>query len=89
MGVGRRRPVPVLAILMGRRLGPPWGLAAAALFLASPMALVFSMTTHAQLASRALIALMLLAFWSPIVKGDCADGRSPGDCSVLRFCAVR
>ena len=56
-------PVPVLAILMGRRLGPPWGLAAAALFLASPMALVFSMTTHAQLASRALIALMLLAFW--------------------------
>ena len=56
-------PVPVLAILMGRRLGPPWGLAAAALFLSSPMALVFSMTTHAQLASRALIALMLLAFW--------------------------
>ena len=47
-------PVPVLAILMGRRLGPPWGLAAAALFLTSPMALLFSMTTHSQLASRAL-----------------------------------
>jgi dolichyl-phosphate-mannose-protein mannosyltransferase len=56
-------PVPVLAILMGRRLGPPWGLAAAVLFLSSPMALLFSMTTHAQLASRALIALALLAFW--------------------------
>jgi hypothetical protein len=57
-------PVPVLAILMGRRLGPPWGLAATALFLSSPMALLFSMTTHAQLASRALVALALLAFWS-------------------------
>jgi hypothetical protein len=55
-------PVPVLASLMGRRLGPPWGFAAAALFLASPMASVFSMTTHAQLASRALLALVLLAF---------------------------
>jgi len=55
-------PVPALARLMERRLGPAWGFAAAALFLASPMASVFSMTTHAQLASRALVALVLLAF---------------------------
>jgi hypothetical protein len=57
-------PVPALAILIGRRLGPAWGLAAVALFLSSPMALLFSTTTHAQLASRALVALALLAFWT-------------------------
>jgi dolichyl-phosphate-mannose-protein mannosyltransferase len=62
-------PVPGLAILMGRRLGPPWGLAAAALFLLSPMASLFSMTTHAQLASRALLALALLTFWSADREG--------------------
>lgn len=62
-------PVPVIAVLMGRRLGPPWGLAATALFLSSPMALLFSMTTHAQLASRALVALALLAFWSAESEG--------------------
>jgi hypothetical protein len=62
-------PVPVLAILMGRRLGPPWGLAATALFLSSPMALVLSMTTHSQLASRALLAIALLAFSSADREG--------------------
>lgn len=56
-------PVPVLAILMGRRLGPQWGLAAAVLFLCSPMAVLLSMTTHAHLASRAFFALTLFAYW--------------------------
>jgi Dolichyl-phosphate-mannose-protein mannosyltransferase len=49
---------------MGRRLGARWGLAAAILFLFSPMVLLMSMTIHAQLASRACFALALLAFAS-------------------------
>ena len=56
-------PVPVLAMLMTRRLGPEWGGTAVVLFLCSPMALLLSMTTHAHLASRALLAVALLAFW--------------------------
>jgi hypothetical protein len=55
-------PVAVLAVLMRRRLGAPWGFAAALLFLCSPMAALLSMTTHAHLASRAFLALALLAF---------------------------
>jgi hypothetical protein len=55
-------PVPAIAILVGRRLGARWGFAAAVLFLCSPMALLLSMTIHAQLASRAAFALALLAF---------------------------
>jgi hypothetical protein len=56
-------PIPALAVLLGRRLGAHWGLAAAVLFLCSPMALLMSMTTHTQLASRAGLALAILAFW--------------------------
>ena len=62
-------PVPALAVLMGRRQGPQWGLAAAILFLCSPMALLLSMTIHAHLASRAFLALALVAFWSADQKG--------------------
>lgn len=54
-------PVPVLAVLMSERLGRPWGFVAALLFLCSPMALLMSMSTHAQLGSRALLAVGLLA----------------------------
>src|SRR5207342_1476987 len=41
---------------------PGWGLAAACLYLASPMASLMSLTAHAQLASRAFLALALVAF---------------------------
>lgn len=54
-------PVPVLAVLMRARFGAIWGFAAAVVFLCSPMSLLMSMTTHAQLGSRALLALGLLA----------------------------
>jgi hypothetical protein len=55
-------PVPCLMWMLGRRLGPSYGLAAAALFLASPMAFALSMSTHAHLSSRALIALTLALY---------------------------
>ena len=54
-------PVPILVVLMTQRLGRTWGYTAAAIFLCSPMATLMSMTTHAQLASRALFAGGLLA----------------------------
>jgi hypothetical protein len=56
-------PVPALAVLLGRRLGARWGLAAAIIFLCSPMAALLSMTIHSQLASRACFAVAILAFW--------------------------
>ena len=62
-------PVAALAVLMGRRLGAPWGFAAAVLFICSPMAGLLSMTTHAHLASRAFLALALLAFFSAARHG--------------------
>lgn len=54
-------PLPILVVLMTQRIGRAWGYASAAIFLLSPMALLMSMTTHAQLASRALFAGGLLA----------------------------
>jgi hypothetical protein len=62
-------PVPALAVLLGRRMGPVWGFAAAVLFLCSPMATLLSMTTHAHLGSRAFLSLALLALWSADRRG--------------------
>jgi len=55
-------PVPAIAVVVARRLSPLWGIAAACLYLASPMASLMSLTAHAQLASRAFLALALVAF---------------------------
>jgi hypothetical protein len=55
-------PVPAIAVVVARRLSPLWGLTAACLYLASPMASLMSLTAHAQLASRAFLALALIAF---------------------------
>lgn len=71
-------PVPALAVLMGRRLGAAWGLAAAFLFFCSPMAALLSMTTHAHLASRAFFALALLAFSSADEKGSVSAWTATG-----------
>ena len=62
-------PIPALALVVGRRLGPAWGLVAAVVFICSPMAALLSMTTHAQLASRAFVAVALLAFSSADQNG--------------------
>jgi hypothetical protein len=56
-------PVGALAVLMRRRLDAGWGLVAALVFLCSPMALMLSMTSHAFLGSRAMLALGLSAYW--------------------------
>lgn len=56
-------PAGALAVLAYRRLGPAGGLAAAAVFLCSPMALMLAMTSHAHLGSRAMLAVGLAAFW--------------------------
>jgi hypothetical protein len=53
-------PVAALAVTVGRRLGAVWGFVAAVLFLLSPMAALLSLTTHAQLASRAFFSLALM-----------------------------
>jgi hypothetical protein len=56
-------PVGALAVLMRRRLDAGWGLAAAVIFVCSPMAFMLSMTSHAHLGSRAMLALALTGYW--------------------------
>ncbi|MEX2224719.1 MAG: glycosyltransferase family 39 protein [Candidatus Rokuibacteriota bacterium] len=56
-------PVGTLAVLMRRRLDAGWGGVAALVFLCSPMALMLSMTSHAHLASRAMLAVALAGYW--------------------------
>ena len=82
-------PVPALAVLMGRRLGAAWGLAAAFLFLCSPMAALLSMTTHAQLASRAFFALALLTLSSADEEGRFLAWTATGSFLGSRFSAGR
>lgn len=52
-------PVPCLFVLFDKRVGRSWAVAAAALFMLSPMAFALSMSTHGHLASRGLITLVL------------------------------
>ena len=78
-------PVPAVAVLMGRRLGAAWGLAAAFLFICSPMADLLSMTTHAHLASRALFALALLALSAADEEGRIWLWTATGACLGLAF----
>jgi hypothetical protein len=63
--------VPILAvgILMARRLGAGWGFVAGIVFLCSPMALMLSLTTHAHLASRAMLALAIAGYWFAAQRG--------------------
>jgi hypothetical protein len=56
-------PILALGILMARRLGAGWGFIAGIVFLCSPMALMLSLTTHAHLASRAMLALAVAGYW--------------------------
>ncbi len=62
-------PLGALALLVGRRVGAGWGLVAAVVFLTSPMALMLSMTSHAHLASRAMLALALAGYWFAQERG--------------------
>jgi dolichyl-phosphate-mannose-protein mannosyltransferase len=63
-------PVAALAVLMRHRLGASWGLAAAIIFLCSPMALMLSFTSHAHLGSRAMLAVALTAYWLAERRGN-------------------
>lgn len=56
-------PILALGTLMARRLGTGWGFVACIVFLCSPMALMLSLTTHAHLASRAMLALAVAGYW--------------------------
>lgn len=56
-------PVAAVAVLVRRRLGVGWAVAAVAIFICSPMALMLSMTSHAHLGSRAMLAVALTAYW--------------------------
>ncbi len=62
-------PVPFLAALIARRLGVAWGVLAVVLFVASPMMLSLSFTTHAHILSRAAIAASLYAYVRAEAKG--------------------
>ncbi len=55
-------PVPCLGYILARRLGRPWGALVCLVFLLSPMAFALSLTTHAHLLSRGLLALGLVLF---------------------------
>jgi len=63
-------PVGALAVLMRRRLDAGWGLVAALVFLCSPMALMLSITSHAHLGSRAMLALALTGYWFAQQRGS-------------------
>jgi len=63
-------PVWALAALMRHRLGASWGLAAAIIFLCSPMALMLSFTSHAHLGSRAMLAVALTTYWFADRRGS-------------------
>ena len=63
-------PVAALALLVRRRLDAGWALAAVAIFLCSPMALMLSMTSHAHLGSRALLAVALASYWFAEQRGS-------------------
>lgn len=52
--------VVAMGALGWRRLGPHWGVLTAAAFLASPMALSLTFSTHAHAVSRAFLAFTLL-----------------------------
>jgi hypothetical protein len=62
-------PVLALGILLARRLGTGWGFVAGIVLLCSPMALMLSLTTHAHLASRAMLALALVGYWFSQQRG--------------------
>ena len=62
-------PILALGILMARRLGAGWGFVAGIVFLCSPMALMLSLTTHAHLASRAMLALAIAGYWFAAQRG--------------------
>jgi Dolichyl-phosphate-mannose-protein mannosyltransferase len=51
-----------LTLIMARKLSPGYGLVAFSFFLFSPMAFALSATTHAQILSRATIAVTLLCY---------------------------
>lgn len=63
-------PVAALTVLMRRRLDAGWALVAATVFLCSPMALMLSMTSHAFLGSRAMLALALASYWFSERRGS-------------------
>jgi len=62
-------PVVALGALLARRLGTPWGLVGALTFAGSPMALMLSFTSHAHLASRAMLALAVTGYWLATQRG--------------------
>jgi hypothetical protein len=63
-------PVAALTVLMRHRLSASWGLAAAIIFLCSPMALMLSFTSHAHLGSRAMLAVAITAYWFAERRGS-------------------
>ncbi|MEZ4461577.1 MAG: hypothetical protein R3E66_18020 [bacterium] len=73
--------VTAVAATVWHRLGPQWGVLAGVMFLASPMALSLSMTTHTHVVSRAFIACTLMVldrYWDefdgltlPALAGVC------------------
>ncbi|HKZ06997.1 MAG TPA: glycosyltransferase family 39 protein [Methylomirabilota bacterium] len=65
-------PILALGVLLARRLGTPWGLVAALTFACSPMALMLSFTSHAHLASRAMLALAVAGYWLSSQRGGVA-----------------
>lgn len=69
-------PAPLVAVLVGRRLGFAWGAVAGCLILLSPMALTLSFTTHAHVLSRAWIAAAL-CLTVLARRATAADGRTP------------
>jgi len=56
-------PSVVLSLWVGRRFGGAWAAVALLFSLFSPMAFALSMTTHAHLLSRALLAVGLWLYW--------------------------
>ena len=71
-------PPVCVGYVAGRRLGPAWGLLAMLFFLASPMAVALSGTTHAHVLSRAFFALGL-ALAEHDHRDSCCQEEGPED----------
>lgn len=63
-------PVVALGALMRRRLGTGWAAVTALVFTCSPMALMLSLTSHAHLASRAMLAVAVAGYWFAAQRGS-------------------
>jgi len=79
-------PAICIALIIGMRFSPGYGLIAFSLFFFSPMAFILSMTTHAHLLSRAMLGLTLLFYFLARQKSSLIPWILTGLSAGIGFC---